>query len=98
MTTKTPTPQGISRLLAAAGHTRAVSKLRGGISGFSVSKFGAGPEVEVRYSSITMGTSNTYRYGQLAKYAATIADAGYEVMTALDLPRLIVTAKAEDRP
>lgn len=93
---KTPTASGISRLLGKAGHTRAVSKLRGGVSGYSVSKLGAGPEVEVRYSSITMGTSNDYRYARLAKYAETISEAGFEVRTMLDIPRLIVTAKEGD--
>jgi hypothetical protein len=87
-----PSPQGISALLRKAGHTRAISKLRGGVSGYSVHKLSEG-KVEVTYSSITMGTSNAYRYERLAKYADTIDDAGYEVVTMLDLPRLIVTAK-----
>lgn len=93
-TAKTPTASGISRLLAAAGHTRAISKLHGGVSGFSVSRLGP-DAVEVRYSSVSMGTSNQYRYGRLAEYADTIAAAGFNVRTALDLPRLIVTAKED---
>ena len=92
--TKTPTASGVRRLLAAAGFTRAASKLRGGVSGFSVSKLGP-DSVEVRYSSITMGMSNSYRYVQLAKYVTPLLVAGYKVETARDLPRLIVTAKTE---
>jgi hypothetical protein len=92
---KTPTPSGISRLLASAGHTRAVSKLQGGISGYSVSKYGAGPAVEVRYSSVTMGTSMTHRLAQLARYAKTIAAARYAVEMRPEFPRLIVTAKED---
>ena len=94
---KQPSPQGISALLRKAGFTRAISKLRGGVSGYSVSKLGAGPAVEVRYSSVTMSTSNMYRYACLAKYAEVIADAGYTVETALDLPRLIVTTGKADQ-
>lgn len=93
-TPKTPTAQGISRLLAAAGFTRAVSKLRGGRSGFSVSKHGT-DSVEVRYASVTMGTPDSYRYVQLAKYVTPILLAGYAVETDLDIPRLIVTAEKE---
>lgn len=95
MTAKTPTASAISRLLAGAGHTRAISKLRGGVSGFSVSKLGA-DAVDVRYSSVMMGMSNTYRYTQLARYAGTIIEAGFTVRTDLGLPRLIVTAKTEE--
>ena len=95
MPSKTPTASSISRLLSGAGFTRAVSKLRGGVSGFSVSKAGA-DAVEVRYSSVTMGASNQYRYAQLAKYGEAITKAGFAVRTDLGLPRLIVTAKAED--
>lgn len=43
-----------------------------------------------------MGTSNEYRYGQLAKYGKTISEAGFEVTTMLGTPRLIVTAKEGD--
>lgn len=93
MTPKTPTASGISRLLATAGFTRAVSKLRRGVSGYSVSKYGAGPEVEVRYSSVTMGTSMTQRLAQLTRYARAIDAAGYAVEMRPELPRLIVTAK-----
>lgn len=92
---KTPTPSGISRLLAAAGFTRAIPKLRGGASGFGVSKLAA-DAVEVRYSSITMGTSNERRLTQLAKYAEAIEAAGFAVKTDTALPRLIVTTKTED--
>jgi hypothetical protein len=87
-------PHQARHLPAAAEFPRAVSKLRGGVSGFSVSKLGA-DSVEVRYSSITMGISNSYRYVQLAKYVTPLLVAGYRVETARDLPRLIVTAKTE---
>jgi hypothetical protein len=90
---KTPTPQGISALLRKAGNTRAISKLRGGVSGYSVSKYGAGPEVEVRYSSVTMGTSMQYRCAKLTEYAKAIDCAGYAVEMRPEFPRLIVTAK-----
>lgn len=95
MTTKTPAPQAISALLRKAGFTRAISKLRGGASGFGVSKLGI-DAVEVRYASITMGTSNERRLTQLAKYAEAIEAAGFAVKTDTALPRLIVTTKAED--
>jgi hypothetical protein len=92
-TTKSPTPQGISALLRKAGHVRAVSKLRGGVSGYSVSRYGAGPEVEVRYSSVSMGTSMHYRRVKLTEYAKAIDAAGYAVEMRPEFPRLIVTAK-----
>jgi hypothetical protein len=90
---KTPTPQGISALLRRAGFTRAISKLRGGVSGYSVSKVGF-YAVEIRYSSVTMSTSNEYRYACLDRYAKAITEAGYAVeIAAAGPPRLIVTAK-----
>ena len=92
---RTPTASGISRLLAAAGHTRAVSKLRGGVSGYSVSKYGAGPAIEVRYSSISMGVSDEYRCSMLIRYVKTIAEAGYAAEPLIGPPRLIVTAKED---
>ena len=92
---KPPTPQGISALLKRAGFVRAVSKLRGGVSGFSVSKLGAGPEVEVRYSSVTMGTSSEHRLMHLARYARVLGLHGYAVETDASWPRLIVTAAKE---
>ena len=92
---KPPTPQGISRLLAGAGFTRAVAKLYGGRSGFGVSKHGT-DSVQVRYSTVTMGTSPGYRRCKLAEYIKTITEAGYAVEMRPDLPRLIVTAKEGD--
>src|SRR5579859_6263361 len=91
---KTPTASGISRLLAAAGFTRAIPLLRGGVSGFGVS--GLGADVEVRYSSVTIGTSNERRYAELARYAKVLELHGYAVRTDPSLPRLIVTTKTEE--
>ena len=94
MATKTPTPQGISRLLAAAGHTRAVIKIQGGRAGFDVHADYSTGAVKVGHYSNTMGTSGYYSEVKLAEYAETIADAGYDVIK--PSPRyFLVTAKTE---
>lgn len=93
--TNAPTPQAISALLRKAGFVRAISLLRGGVSGYSVSKYGAGPDVEVRYSSVSMGTSNEHRLMHLARYERVLSMHGYAVETDAQACRLIVTTKTE---
>ena len=95
MTTKTPTASGISRLLAAAGHPRAVIAIQGGASGFQVttcnSRAGA---VKVRQYFLASGAPEN-RYGdRLRRYAKAIEAKGYA--TEAYTYHLIVTAKAED--
>ncbi len=93
MTPNTPTPQGISRLLTAAGFTRAVIKVRGGTSGFCVHTDYSTGNVKVEHYSQTMtGYSEVHSEPHLAAYARAITDAGYEVLK--PSPRwIIVTAK-----
>jgi hypothetical protein len=95
VTPKTPTASGISRLLSAAGHTRAVVKLRGGCSGFRVSNADPGTVWAWHYSML--GTSRNCEAGMLARYATVITDAGYAVESDAARDRLIVTAKQADR-
>lgn len=91
MTTKPPTPQTISRLLAQAGFRRAVFGRHNGGSGFRVMAH----DGAVRVGHIFwMGAGTpTSRYQiELEKYAKAIADAGYQTeITGRDL---IVTAGA----
>ena len=94
-TSKPPTPQAISRLLSAAGHTRAVVKLRGGCSGFRTSTADPGTVWVWHYSML--GTSRNHEAEMLARYAAAITDAGYAVEVDADRDRLIVTAKEAGR-
>lgn len=94
MTGKTPSAATISRLLAAAGFTRAVVKLRGGTAGFDVHAYYSTRAVRVEHYSNTMGMSGGLNEVKLDAYARTIAEAGYDV--ARPNPQwLIVTAKTE---
>jgi hypothetical protein len=97
VTTKAPTASGISRLLAAAGFERAAIRLRGGNSGFQVTKCRTRNDaVKVhQYFQLSATDSPAERYrGMLRRYAKAIEAAGYgtEVYTY----HLIVTAKAEE--
>jgi len=95
MTAKTPTPSGISRLLAAAGHSRAVIKISGGRAGFDVHTDYSTGAVKVEHYSNTMGGSGNYSEVKLAEYAKTITEAGYDVIK--PSPRwILVNAKDED--
>lgn len=79
-TPKPPTPQGISALLAKAGHTRAVRKMRGGCSGFVVSAdYSHWGAVRVRHHFWSMGARPEQAKAKLAAYAKTITDAGWTV-------------------
>jgi hypothetical protein len=90
---KTPTASGISRLLAAAGHTRAVVRLHGGRAGFDVHTDDSTGAVRVEHFSNTMGPS--YSEVKLAAYVKTITGAGYDVIQ--PSPRwILVNAKEED--
>lgn len=88
---KTPTASGISRLLGAE-HTRAVVRLRGGRSGFTVADIGDGI-VWVEYFASISSRTGTRCLEMLAGYAKTIRDAGYTVETSTERKRLTVTAK-----
>jgi len=90
---KPPTASGISRLLSAAGHTRAVVKMRGGCSGFRASTADPGTVWVWHYSML--GASRNREAGMLARYATAITDAGWAVETDADRDRLIVTAKED---
>ena len=95
MTAKTPTASGISRLLAAAGFTRAVVKLRGGTAGFDVHTYYSTGAVRVEHYSNTMSTSGGYSEVKLDAYARTLTEAGYDVSR--PSPRwILVNAKDED--
>jgi hypothetical protein len=88
----TPTPQGISALLRKAGFTRAVIGIRGGNSGFKVTKCRARENaVEVRqYFQLSVSSLEPYR-DKLRRYAEVIEAAGYG--TEAGTYHLIVTAK-----
>jgi len=92
MTSKQPTPQGISALLRKAGHAKAVVKLHGGTAGFCVTTDYSTGNVKVEYHANTMGSASHSTELNLSAYAKTIGAAGYDV--AKPSPRwLIVTAK-----
>jgi len=92
VTSKTPTASGISRLLAAAGHTRAVVKMRGGRSGFAVTSSVHEGIVTVRHCAMLGTSRSAEQYEQWhERYAKTIAAAGYA--TDIDDLGVIVTAK-----
>ena len=77
---KQPTPQGISRLLARAGHRRAqVTGLSWGAAGFIARQDWAGPGVRVSYFSPSGATSPEHQSAMLAKYKVTLRDAGWHV-------------------
>ena len=94
--TKTPTASGISRLLASAGHARAVVKMRGGRSGYKVTEdYMDRRRVRVRHQFWAMGGQSDERYrAELDRYAKTITEAGWTVEAGTY--ELIVTAKEGD--
>jgi hypothetical protein len=96
----TPTPQGISRLLASAGYERATSTpsrvkgLRNWSEGFAVEGYGHG-EVFVRHvlRSIHPGDRDrAHRLKEEGRYAETITAAGYEVRRSAVRRGLLVTS------
>lgn len=95
---KTPTPQGISRLLKDAGFTRSKTEGRSGrCSGFLVNaNRGSEGGVRVRYySRLTGADRDSIRRVRLAEYAEAIRAAGWAV--GVQGWELIVTApKTED--
>ena len=93
MPAKSPTPQGISRLLAKAEQTRAVVKIHGGRSGF-VARAGAPGEVFVNYYFMFGTGRSTERDQEMcARYAELIADAGYRATYDERMQWLVVTAQ-----
>jgi len=90
---KSPTAQGISRLLREAGFRRGVTTMRGGTSGYVVTSWGPG-DIRVRYHSLTMLSTAERRYEMLRQYAGTLESAGYVVTTGTS-GHLIVTAKED---
>lgn len=99
MTTKPPSPQGISALLGRAGFQRSKSTGRGGYSsGFAVSKsYGTEGGVRVRYITWSMGASQESRLARLAEFVPVIEAAGWSVRYADRIAELIVTAPADPR-
>ena len=90
---KVPTASGISRLLAAAGHTRAIVAIRNGRAGYWSTKGPAGT-VHVEFYANTGFCSAARRIETLDRYAKTISDAGHGCTLDTDRDRLIVTALA----
>jgi len=90
---KTPTASGISRLLATAGFDRAVISIRGGNSGFQVTKCRAREGgVKVRVYFQLSHPDESYR-AMLRRYAKAIEAAGY--CTESGTYHLVVTAKED---
>jgi hypothetical protein len=83
MTPKSPTPQGISALLAKAGFTRAIVKASAaGCAGFAVTADRSRSDaVRVRYRSWSMVGPNSRSAERNADYAKAIRDAGWTVDT-----------------
>ena len=97
MTSKIPTPQGISRLLAKAGFERAVISIRGGNSGFQVTACRAREgAVKVRQYYLAGGVPMGHYRDRLRRYANAIEAAGYG--TEMGTYHLIVTAKTAESP
>jgi hypothetical protein len=90
VTAKTPTPHGISRMLGHAGFRRADRDSLTS-SGFEVNSISGG-RIEVRWRSLSMGTSDKTRWEWLDKYAKTITGAGYAAERDESAMRLIVTS------
>jgi len=93
VSTRQPTPQGISALLRKAGFQRSERTGRMGYSsGFAVSKsYGTEGSVRVRYTTWSMGGGQEIRLRQLAKYVPVIEAAGWSVRYADRIAELIVT-------
>jgi hypothetical protein len=90
--TKAPTPQGISALLRKAGFERAVISIRGGTSGYQVTKCRARAEAVKVRQYFTLGGTSLQRYRhELRRYAKAIEAAGYQ--TEVATYHLIVTAR-----
>jgi hypothetical protein len=97
MTTKTPTPQGISALLRKAGFTRSERTGRGGYcSGYRVGKlYTRDGAVRVSHHFWSMGEPVTRHREELARYAEVITAAGYMAEIQNGGRDLIVTAGEE---
>jgi hypothetical protein len=100
MIAKTPTPQGISRLLASAGFSKSARTGRmGSSSGYQVAKdYGnihSVGGVQVRHITWSMNPPKHVVSEWLGKYADAITAAGYAVIRPEDRQILIVTAKED---
>jgi hypothetical protein len=94
MTSKPPTPQGISRLLKSAGFKRSTPDPWRHESGYRVTKaHGRDGAVSVRHVFLTMGVSGEHHRAKLDTYAKTITEAGWQVEARTY--ELVVTAPKE---
>lgn len=94
MTSKNPTPQGISALLKRAGFERAVISIRGGNSGFQVTKCRVRENAVKIRQYFYLGGASDQRYREaLRGYAKVIEAAGYQ--TEVGTYHLIVLAAKE---
>lgn len=94
MTTKPPTPQGISALLRKAGFTRSARTGRSGTcSGFRAGKvYTREGAVRVSHHFWSMGTPAERHREELTRYAEVITAAGYRAEIQNGGRDLIVTA------
>ena len=96
-TSKSPTAQGISRVLKEAGFKRSERQIGGFGSGFVAAS--TEDAVRVRHRFWSMGGGDAAPW--LEKYAEAITAAGWTVRPAddpLGHPCLIVTAKEDSQP
>ena len=94
---KSPTAQGISRLLATAGFERAVISIRGGNSGFQATNCRTRENaVKVRQYFQLSGTSLERYRDMLRRYAKVIEASGYS--TESGTYHLVVTAREDSHP
>lgn len=89
---KTPTPQAVSALLAAAGFERGVSKPEDrAADGYAVIPNRPGDGIVL----VSWWGSGTEHDGMLRRYTEAIESAGYRVLESDHGAYLIVTAKTE---
>ena len=95
MTSKAPTPQGISALLRKAGFERSDYDSRGSSTGFRVTKdYGHDGAVRVRHYFLSMAPQAERRKEMLARYVKAITEAGWSV-EAGEWELIVTAGKAE---
>lgn len=95
MAPRSPTPQGISRLLADAKFRRATTG-RSGSSGFVVTKDRSSDRaVRVRHHFWSMGATGEQHQAMLDRYAETLTAAGWHVDAGGR--ELVVTARKDEQ-